>query len=75
MTERYEAWLGALALRDQTYAGLALVAVLIVLAWELSRYIHPAWLAVWVRRVYLVAGPLLFAVGVLASYLGLGAAQ
>jgi hypothetical protein len=73
MTERYDAWLAAIALRDQTYAGLALIALLIVVVWELSRYIHPAWLSVWVRRIYLVAGPLLFVAGLAASYLALEA--
>jgi hypothetical protein len=68
MTERYDAWIAAIALRDQTYADLAMVALMIVLAWELSRYLYPAWLSVWVRRIYLVAGPLLFAAGLLASY-------
>lgn len=71
MTERYDAWVEAIALRDQTYAYLALIGWSVVLAWELSRYIHPAWLSVLVRRIYLVAGPLLWCAGLLASYLSL----
>lgn len=71
MTERYDAWIAAIALRDQTYAALALIALLIVLVWELSRYMYPAWLSVWMRRIYLVAGPLLWCAGLLVSYLSL----
>ena len=53
MTPKWFAWLAWLESRDTTLAKLALIAIGLVVAWELLRFIPPPWSAR-LRPVYMV---------------------
>jgi mannitol-specific phosphotransferase system IIBC component len=72
MTEKYFAWLRYYSQRNNAMLGIAAVAVMMVLAWEMIRFfpLPAAWLGR-VRQAYLIAGLLVFLLTIVLSYFGL----
>lgn len=69
MTEKYFAWLKYYQQRNNAMLGIAAVAVMMVLAWEMVRFypLPSAWLARF-RQVYLIAGLAVFVLTIVLSY-------
>jgi hypothetical protein len=70
MTEKYYAWLKYYAQRNSAMLGIAAVAVMMVMAWELVGF-YPPWLSRNMRTAYLIAGLLVFVLTITLSYFGL----
>jgi hypothetical protein len=71
VTEKYYYWLARQAERDAMLWKLALIALALVLAWELLQLAPPR-IAVMLRPLYLVGGVLLFAAGLIIPYISTG---
>jgi len=74
MTIKYFYWLGQQQARDDTLWRLALIAIGLVAAWDLLRYVSPAW-AARLRPLYLIGGILLFVAGMLIPFISTGGAS
>ena len=71
MTDKYDLWIAHLARRDELLFRLALVAMGAVLAWELLRFVPPAW-AARRRPLYMLGGMLILAGTVVVIFIGSG---
>ena len=71
MTDKYDLWIAHLARRDELLFRLALVAMGAVLAWELLRFVPPAW-AARLRPLYMLGGMLILAGTVVVIFIGSG---
>jgi len=71
MTDKYFYWLSSQAARDATLWKLALLALGLVAAWELLRYVPPG-VARWLRPLYLAGGLALYLGGIALVYLKTG---
>jgi ABC-type Fe3+ transport system permease subunit len=71
MTERYTAWLASNSQVYSTLTTLGAIAMALVLAWELTRYI-PGRLGKWLRRVYAPGGLALYVATIIISYYSTG---
>lgn len=72
MTAKYFAWLKYYSERNNAMLGIAAVAVMMVLAWEMVRfYPLPEWVTYRVYQAYMIAGLIVFLLTIVLSYLGL----
>jgi hypothetical protein len=70
MTWRYSYWLAIEASRNATLWNLALMAIALVMAWEMLYLLPPSKTktVIILRQLYLVGGLLLFFGGLIISY-------
>jgi len=71
MTDKYDLWIAHLARRDELLFKLALVSMGAVLAWELLRFMPPAW-AARLRPLYMLGCLMVLAGTVAVIFIGSG---